>query len=55
MATCARKNGTRNSSTSKQRRQARRNTAADAAPQLPGISEAERRKLAQAGAAAIGS
>jgi hypothetical protein len=47
MATRTRKSGIGKSSTLKPRRQARRTTAADAAPQLPGISAAERRKLAQ--------
>jgi hypothetical protein len=47
MATRTRKSGPGKSSTRKPLRLARRNTAADAAPQLPGISAAERRKLAQ--------
>jgi hypothetical protein len=47
MATRTRKSGTGKSKTHKPRRQARRNTAADAAPQLSGISAVERRKLAQ--------
>jgi hypothetical protein len=47
MATRTRKSGTGKSSTRKPRPQARRNTAADAAPQVSGISAAERRKLAQ--------
>jgi hypothetical protein len=47
MATRTRKSGTGKSKTHKPRRQARRNTAANAAPQLSGISAAERRKLAQ--------
>jgi hypothetical protein len=47
MATPTRKTGTGKTSTRKPRCQARRNTAADAAPHLPGINAAERRKLAQ--------
>jgi hypothetical protein len=48
MATCTRKTGTGKSSTSKQRRSARGSSSATAvAPPLPGISAAERRKLAQ--------
>jgi hypothetical protein len=47
MATRTRKTGTGESSTCKPRRQASRNTAADAAPQLPSSSAAEQRKLAR--------
>jgi hypothetical protein len=47
MATRTRKSGTGKGSTRKPRPQARRNTAAVAAPQVSGISAAERRKLAQ--------
>jgi hypothetical protein len=48
MATRTRKTGTGKTSSSKPRRTTRgSSTAAPAAPQLPGISAAERRKLAQ--------
>ena len=47
MTTRTSKTGTSKSSTRKQRRTSRRSSAAVAAPQLPGISAAERRRLAQ--------
>jgi hypothetical protein len=47
MATHTRKSGTGKSSTSKQRRSSRGSSGAAVAPPLPGISAAERRKLAQ--------
>jgi len=47
MAIRTRKSGTGKSSTRKQRGTSSRSSAAVAAPQLPGISAAERRKLAQ--------
>ena len=48
MATRTRKSGTGKSSTSKQRRSSRGSSGVTAvAPPLPGISAAERRKLAQ--------
>jgi len=47
MATRARKSGTGKISTRKPRRTSRRSTASAAAPQMPGVSAAERRKLAQ--------
>jgi len=47
MATRTRKSGTGNIRTRILRRQAGRKASASATPQLPGISAAERRKLAQ--------
>ena len=47
MATRTRKSGTGKSSTSKQRRSSRGSSATAVAPQLQGVSAAERRKLAQ--------
>jgi hypothetical protein len=47
MATRTRKTGTGKTSPNKQRRTSSGSSATAAAPQLPGISVAERRKLAQ--------
>jgi hypothetical protein len=47
MASRTRKSGTGKSSTRKPRRQPGRSTASAAAPQMPSISAAEQRKLAQ--------
>jgi hypothetical protein len=47
MATRTRKSGTGKSSTRKSRRTTKHSTVSAATPQLPGISAAERRKLAQ--------
>jgi hypothetical protein len=47
MASRTRKTGTGKSSTRKPRRTSRRSTASAAAPQMPGVSAAERCKLAQ--------